>query len=150
MVVILFLGSILICLKFGLSNFVHFNSYGCYNYKEDIVSMNSYSRIDDVNGVLKIDKSIIDKVNKAIYEDYYDASIDQLSFKYTFENGYMAEILVVSDPVDEETSFLNPILFDNEGFEISYLDAADYTRLDDEFVFIDSEEQQEYKLLVNW
>ena len=92
---------------------------------------------------ISIDGKLIDKVNEGINKSIFIEDIDSCFFIIKFEDEFYAKINVVSENSEGGDTYLNPVLFNPKGQEVSYIDCADAYSLDDTFDFyVDNPEDE--------
>jgi len=84
---------------------------------------------------LTIDNDYINKVNDGISNNKFVEDIDTDCLTIKFEDGTYAEITINSNKEEGGETYLNPVLFDKNNQEISYIDCADTYLLNDTFDF---------------
>ncbi len=81
---------------------------------------------------IKVDKSELEFCNLLIQENKYREDTEEVPYTYTckFLNGIEADIKVVN----ADSPYIDAILFDENGFELSVLE-PEFERLDGQYIF---------------
>jgi len=87
----------------------------------------------------------VEEVNEAIENDTYIKYLDQKVIRTTFSDGFSIDLEIITEN-DEPTTYLNPVLFNQNGCEVDYIDCADCGELDGEFIF--NHNDIEYTLII--